>query len=354
MHCDKSLDAKAGMQIGTRFSEALAERSISNVHGLVVWRDGRTLFERYLEGVDWLRSRPLGTVLFDANTLHDLRSISKSIVALLYGIALSQGCVPAPEESLLDAFREFPDLARDARRRAWTVHHALTMTLGLDWDEDSAPYTDPANSEIAMDLAADRYRYVLSLPVVLEPGNRFNYCGGATALIARLITMGSGKPLDQFANESLFEPLGIERTEWLRDRKGEPYAASGLRMSPRDLARVGVMMLAGGKYGGRQVVPEGWIARCTTPMIAIDESRSYGYHWYFARHAFLVPQAARWDRSRLEPVWGAVGNGGQGLYIYPNLGVVVAITGGNYDRPERAVTPARVLREIVLPAIPQI
>ena len=109
---------------------------------------------------------------------------------------------------LYAAFPEYADLAASAGRDRLTLHHVLTMTMGTDWDESSIPYSDPANSEIAMDLAPDRYRYILERRVVMEPGKRWTYCGGATALLARLIAKGTGKPLHTFAREALFDPLG--------------------------------------------------------------------------------------------------------------------------------------------------
>jgi CubicO group peptidase (beta-lactamase class C family) len=102
----------------------------------------------------------LGRVAFKPDTLHDLRSASKSIVGLLYGIALPDGKVPPPDAPLLASFPEYPDLADPARNR-WTIHHVLTMTMGTGWDEQSVPYSDPTNSEIAMDTAPNRYRFVL-------------------------------------------------------------------------------------------------------------------------------------------------------------------------------------------------
>jgi CubicO group peptidase (beta-lactamase class C family) len=106
-----------------------------------------------------------------------------------------------------------------------------------------------------MDMAPDRYRFVLGGPVVMEPGKRWIYNGGGTALLARIIEKGTGKPLHEFARVTLFDPLGIGPTEWFTDRNGEAIAASGLRMTPRDLARIGSMMLNGGTWRERPVVP---------------------------------------------------------------------------------------------------
>jgi CubicO group peptidase (beta-lactamase class C family) len=165
----------------------------------------------------------LGVVRFGPDTLHDMRSVTKSIVGLLYGIALANGCVPTPEAKLVEQFMEYPDLSTDPARQRLTVGHALTMTLGTEWDEMTIPYTDPRNSEIAMDRAADRYRYILERPVVEPPGLHWTYNGGTTALLARLIAKGTGRPLEDFAREVLFEPLGITRTEWQRG-KTETYS----------------------------------------------------------------------------------------------------------------------------------
>src|SRR5262249_14652442 len=158
---------------------------------------------------------------------------------------------PPPEAPLFAAFPEHADLAgRDGRERL-TVHHALSMSMGTDWDETSLPYTDPNNSEIAMDLAPDRYRYVLERRVVPEPGRKFTDCAGARRWLARFIVKGTGKPRHACTRESLFDPLGLGPTEWLAGRDGEPIAASGLRMTVRDLARIGMMMLRSGTAEGR-------------------------------------------------------------------------------------------------------
>jgi CubicO group peptidase (beta-lactamase class C family) len=345
--------AEAGFadDLEARLDKAIAEKRVWNLHGVIIVRNGRLVLERYFDGQDDARGRPLGMVSFNADTLHDLRSASKSIVGLLYGIALAAGRVPSPDEPLMRSFPEYADLVTDPDRSRWTVHHVLSMTMGTDWDELSVPYTDPANSEIAMDRAPDRYRYVLSRPVVMEPGKRWIYSGGATALLGRIIAKGTEKSLHDFAREALFDPLGIGPTDWFKGRDGELIAASGIRMAPRDLAKIGQLMLRGGVWGDRAVVPAEWIARCTSPVVQIDEIRSYGYHWYMGHFAFETPTAPRWARSRLERFWSAVGNGGQRLFVFPGLDLLVATTAGNYDTPDQWVPPTRVVREVVLPAV---
>jgi len=342
--------AEAGFapDLEARLDKLVADKRVWKLHGVVVVRHGRMVLERYFEDEDNARGNPLGRVAFAADTLHDLRSVSKSMVGLLYGIALAQAKVPPPEVPLFSAFPEYAELATGGREKL-TIHHVLTMTLGTDWDESSLPYSNPANSEIAMDLAPDRYRYILGRPVVREPGRRWTYCGGATALLGRIIAKGTGKPLHDFAREALLDPLGIGPTEWLSDDKGEPYAASGLRMTPRDLARVGIMMAGGGAAEGKQVVPAQWLARCTTPVVSVDELRRYGYQWYMVDIAYGEPLG--WAVRNLERMWMALGEGGQRLFVLPGLQLVIAITAGNYGTDDQWIPPTRVLREVVLASL---
>ena len=110
------------------------------------------------------------------------------------------------------------------------------MKMGTEWNED-LPYSDPKNSEIAMEYAEDRYRFVLDRPMVNEPGDWWTYHGGAVAVIAKLIADGVGMPIDKYAEQKLFKPLGISEFEWVRGADDVPSAASGLRLTIHDLAK---------------------------------------------------------------------------------------------------------------------
>jgi CubicO group peptidase (beta-lactamase class C family) len=317
--------------------DALVKSNATNIHSTLVLRDGRIVAERYFAGTDFSMITALGEVSFGPETLHDLRSVTKSIVALLYGIALAQGKVAAPDAPLLAQFPEYPDLAADPARQKLLVRHVLTMTLGLEWNE-SVPYTSTANSEVAMEFAPDRHRFALDRPVVGEPGLRYVYNGGATALIGRLIAKGTGRDLAEFARESLFDPLGIGRTEWHRGRDGVPMAASGLRMTPRDLARIGQMVLAGGRWESRQMVPAAWLADMHEAQAVIEAGRDYGYQWYLGEAA----------GRRLVT---AAGNGGQRLYLLPEPRVAVVVTAGRYNLPDQGAAPLALLRDVILPSL---
>lgn len=312
---------------------------LPGLHGLVIHADNRLVLERYLTGADEGWGRPLGEVCFTAETLHDLRSVSKSLVGLLYGIALDRGEVPPPDAYLIAQFPDYADLVGAPHLATQKISHALTMTLGQSWNED-VPYSDPANSEIAMERAPDRYRFILEQPAITAPGSKWIYSGGATALLGHLIERGSGSSLLDFARMHLLAPLGIEAAEWAAGSDGTYSAASGLRLRPRDLATIGEMVLQGGTWLGRKIVPTAWLNEAFTPRIPCFDDVEYGYQWYLRRAT-----------DGHGPRRFAMGNGGQRLILIPERGLSIAILCGNYNQPDQWKTPAAIMLEHVLPGL---
>jgi len=338
-------DAGFAADLQTRFDAGLRSGLLRDLHAVLVSRHSALVLEYYGKGQDQAWGRPLGEVTFDEDTLHDIRSVTKSIVGILYGIALARRLVPALDAPLLPQFPEYPDLAADPQRARLTVRHALNMTMGLEWKEQGqqALYNSAENSEIAMENAPDRYRYALDRPVVAEPGTRWIYSGGSVALIGALIARGSGKTLPEFAREALFTPLGISAFEWAAGRDGVASAASGLRLRARDLLKIGRMLLDKGVYGGQQVVPAEWIAESFKPVIATGDGLRYGRLWYVGQNARTpaLPEVRPWVAG--------IGLGGQRLWLLPDANLVAVTFSGQYQDPEQWVSPIRVWREIVVP-----
>jgi len=329
-----------------RLQQLAQDGRLDGLHAVLVSQGGNLVYESYGRGEDETESRGhFGPVTFGPDVPHDLRSVSKSVVGLAYGIALAAGKVPPPEAKLYDQFPEYADLAHQPGRDKITIHHVLGMTLGFDWDELTIPYGNPGNAENAMEAAPDRLRFILERPIVREPGSAWSYCGGATALLGRLIEKGTGEDLLSYCRRVLFDPLGFGPTAWAKGKDGTYRAASGLRLLPRDMLKIGQLVLARGVWNGREVVPTDWVKRVITPVVAIADGRRYGYQWYLgAIMAGSPPQRCDWV--------GGIGWGGQRLHVFPKLDLVVAQTCGNYDKSGQEQTRVNnaVLTEVVLPA----
>ena len=345
MAASRAFATSPSEDIALRLAQAQQDGKVDGLHTLLVSQGGRLVTEHYGRGEDEAWGRPLGTITFAPLVLHDLRSVSKSVVGLLYGIALAGGKVPPPEAKLYDQFPDYADLAKQSGRDRLRIHHVLSMTLGLEWDELTIPYGDLRNSENAMEAAPDRFRFILERSIVGEPGVKWSYCGGATAILGRLIAKGSDEKLHDYARRVLFDPMGFGPSEWSVGNDGEPHTASGLRLPPRDMLKVGQIALAGGVWNGKELVPAAWAERTTAPVVAIDRNRSYGYHWYIGDVIVdAPPRALHWV--------GGIGWGGQRLFAFPALDLVVAMNCGNYSKSglEQSRINAVVLYEVVLPS----
>jgi CubicO group peptidase (beta-lactamase class C family) len=313
----------------------------ANLHAALIVRDGTLVYERYFAGEDEAFGKPLGRVAYDATMRHDLRSITKSVTSLVFGIAVDRGWVPGVDAKVLPFFPEHADL-RTPEKDAIAIEHLLTMSAGFAWNE-AIPYSNPKNSERRMIDAPDAARYVLEQPIVRPPGVAYNYNGGQTLLLAEILKRATGKTLDALAQEVLFAPLGITEVEWVRYADGEPMAPSGLRMRPRDVAKVGAMVAGGGLWQGRRIVSADWISRSLTPQINGESLFFYGYQWWLGRSLI----------ERKEITWGAAfGYGGQRLFVLPQYKLAVVVMAGLYAEPVlQSVAGEVVLRRYALGAL---
>lgn len=296
----------------------------ANLHGVVVERHGRLVAERYRRG----RDRSVNSLFphtrdFGPATLHDVRSVGKSVISLLLGIAQQQGRLKGLGTPVLEFYPEYAELAVP-ERKAITLEHLLTMSSGLAWHEGG----DGPDDEHRLMWKWSPAYHVLSRPIQAPPGTRFNYNSGGTLLLADILGRATGMPWKDYARAALFEPLGITDWEWVGDFHGRPMAYTGLRLRPRDLAKLGRLVLDRGRWRGRQLVPEAWIAASLQPRLetGFDGTR-YGYFWWTG--------TAPW-KGRSLPWAAAFGNGGQRLFVVPELDLTVVMTSGAYDDPQAA------------------
>ena len=308
-----------------------------NVHSVLVERHGNLVTEYYQGGKDRSGYALISTRQnFGPKVKQDIRSIGKSVTSLLYGIALQEGKVPAVSTPVLAAYPELMDIATPEKRRI-TVNDLLNMANGLSWHEGDSD--GGINDELRLFWKKDIARYVLGHDVAAAPNTTYNYNGGGTAILADLIKRGTGQDLAEYARSRLFEPLGIHDWAWVTDIHGRSMAFNGLRMRPRDLLKIGRLVLDHGQWEGKQVVPATWIAQSMAPVIKTNvRDYRYGHQWWAG--------TAQWHGETIQ--WHAgFGNGGQRLYLIPQLAMAIVITAGAYDEMPTAIRVNDLVQQIV-------
>ena len=317
-----------------------------NIHAVLVLRDGKLLFEHYSSGEDEEWGQKLGIVKFDTDTLHDLRSGTKSIISALIGIAIGEGKIPGlntPVTSLLNedylaSFQPPPG------NQPLLLEHLLSMTAGFEWNE-TVSYTDPRNSEIRMWNSDSPAAFALSQGYNNPPGIEFHYNGGLTQILLTILEENTGLPAEAYARKKLFEPLDINYYSWVRHKSGRAWGPSGLRMTARDYAKIGLLYLQDGRWQGKRILPPGWVESTFTSRIStgFPTKIGYGLHWW-------LPVYAQPDGEIQTAM--AQGNGGQTLLLFPDYDLLIVTLAGYYNQVTETVRlPHRLAQEYVLPAV---
>jgi Beta-lactamase len=246
---------------------------------------------------------------------HTMQSVSKTVTSAIIGIAMTRGDFKAPLSTpVLHYFDESKVRNVDARKRRMTLRDLLTMTSGLDWNED-LPYDDPDNPSDLMEAADDWVQFVIDRPMKEEPGAVFAYSSGATELLAYIFKRETGADIEQYAHTHLFGPLGIRHYFWKRTPLGVVDTEGGLYLRAEDLAKIGLLYLNDGRWNGRRLMSSDWIKESLTPRIDADEGFKYGYQWWLLPHG---------EPARL--AWAARGMGGQRLLVFPEDHLIVVST----------------------------
>lgn len=295
------------------------------IDGMIVVRNGYLVMEAYFPP-------------YTAEHRHIIYSATKGISALLAGLAIEDGLILDEKVKVLDLLpmkgEEIENL--DDWKRQLALEDLLTMTDGFEWQD--WPYGIRAEGDFSRLLASsDGVRYILDKPIVQEPGTHFNYNSGASHLLTAIVQEVTGETALEYANARLFQPLGIHDAGWSA-YQGINNGGSELFLRPREMAKVGFLMLNEGRWEGQQILPADWVEASMQQYIKTDVEfmeEEYGYQWYtkyFAGHK----------------VHSAEGLGGNFLFVVPELDLVVVFTGGLTGR-EMAI-PYRFLEEAVIPA----
>lgn len=296
-----------------------------NIHCVLVIKDGLLVFERYFGA-------------YDHSTHHEIRSATKSIGSMLTGIAIDQGFIKSENEPIHKFFEDDykPANGWTDREKQVEIRHLLSMMSGYECDDLSTNFA----CENAMHRSDDWVRYSLDLPFAYPPGEHWAYNSSSLILVGEAIARGSGLKVETFADRYLFEPLGIERFRWQFSPKRRAWIGGGARMVPREMAKIGQLMLNCGAWDGRRLLSEEWIDKSTAKQGEMRSGVDYGYLW---QRGFSYT-----GRDLVTAYW-ASGNGGQYIIVLPDQGMVVVFTGGNYDSP-LASLPFQMLADYILPA----
>jgi CubicO group peptidase (beta-lactamase class C family) len=292
---------------GTSFSEtqgippavldsvASEAAGIPGMFSLLVQRNGVLVQEQYFHG-------------FTPDSLHDVRSVTKSVMAILTGIAIEEGYLPSVDSPVGPYLLPVVDSLRPEVADV-SIRHFLMMSSGLDWHE-----LDMGTSYSDWWLSSDMVQFVVDLPIVHEPGQQFIYNTGASHLLSVILTEATGMPTLDFARQHLFDPLGFSDSSWLQENRGYYTGGMGLRITARDMVKIGQMVLDRGVWGGARMVPEAWIADATSPLLPTQNlvpfTSHYGYLWWLRSGGgrdFVL----------------ANGYGGQFILVDPDLDLVI-------------------------------
>ncbi len=322
--------AEVGMD-ATVLASGVSTLGAESVHGLasmLVTRHGKPVLEQYWNG-------------YDKDTLHDLRSATKSITSLMMGVAIDQHLVGGVTDTLASHLGTlYPNAP--AYRLGLTLADMLTMRNGLDCDDwiDSSP-----GNESKMYMQDDWVKFYLNLAAVTAPGATTRYCTGNPVALGRVISQATKKPIPVFANESLFAPLNIQSAKWASFDNGAQTDTGGhIQMRPRDMMKLGQLVLNKGSWNGQQLVSGAWIDESTSlhTRFEIDGARNgYGYLWW---------RGVENVNGKSYGIIFANGNGGQYIVVVPELDMVVVFTGENYNS-NKANLPFELLDSYILAAV---
>jgi CubicO group peptidase (beta-lactamase class C family) len=300
------------------------------VDGVLIARHGKLVLEEYFHGEH-------------RDKAHETRSASKSMTATLVGAAMYAG---APLTLSTPVYRimnggTFP-ANLDPLKRAMTLDHLLSMSSGYFCDDsnEKAPGREDTVWEHG-DKEPDFARFTLTLPMASRPGEKAVYCSMNPNLALGVLGRATGElPLYTF-DRLVAGPLKIRQYGWGSDPAGNPYGGGGAQFLPRDFMKIGQLMLNGGTWEGRRILSKEFVTRASSALFPLGD-KTYGLGWWGMNFPY---------RNRTIHAFVALGNGGQNVFVFPDLDLVIAAYASNFgDRAFFAIGDDIVPKQI-LPAV---
>jgi CubicO group peptidase (beta-lactamase class C family) len=321
--------------------QRIVDGQFDGIDSVLIVRDNTLLLYSTLRSTfdvfdDWIDNRNLER--------HILHSTSKSVTSALIGIAIDQGYIPSTQVSFYELFNYGVYDNWDTRKSDMTLEDALTMRLGIVWDEWSIPYGEQGNDLYELTSNnTDFAKALLDLPMESNPGTTYAYNTAASITIGQALENAVGVPMASFANTHLFSPMQITTAEWGRTPTGLPDGGSGLFLEPRDMAKFGQIFVDDGRWNGQQIVSPEWVQLSVQRHVALnwDGTSGYGFQWWLDDFSFA---------GQALPSWSTRGYGGQYIFCIPALKLVVTFTGQNYGT-SGAQQLFDLMQDFILPSL---
>ena len=316
----------------------------TEVHSVVIIKDDKLVFEVYYPGHDfgYTGTNYLGEYInFNRDTRHNTHSATKSFTSALVGIAIDKGDIASVNDKIFTYLPNYTSLI-DSQKDKITIKHLLTMTSGLQWNEMEVSVSQSNHDMVLFNQSSDPVLYLLSKPVITDPGTVYYYNGGAVDLLGEILRNASSLNVKSFSSTYLFSPLGIKNYNWQTlYPSGITCCHGDIYITPRDMAKFGYLFLNKGMWNGTRIISEEWINNSIQNQITppVNWAYGYGYLWWLKRYSLDV-------RSYYS--FSAEGWGGQQIIVIPSENMVVVFTGANYvSNPPND----EIMINYVLPAI---
>lgn len=292
---------------------------------VLILRHGKLVFEEYFWGQT-------------AANPHVISSSTKSVTSIITGIAVERGKLK-PDATIASYFPDRLNSLWVHQKYPITVRNVLSMSSGTAWDDSVKGAENPSAKLLE---SHDVVGYMFDKPSIHPAGAVYNYDNGLPSLMGDLVARVTGEPFERFAAENLFKPMHITNYRWTTMRDGSVLAAGGFYMLPRDMAKIGEMMLNRGRWEGRQIVSSAWVAESTRQQSAPDQY-PYGFYWHLTN--------AQHRHVRGADGYMALGQGGQVIAVFPILDLVVVTTSQNWHSSGLTAMPFDLFDKYILPAV---
>lgn len=322
--------AKLNRELIVALNTRVADQTYRMINGIVVMKKGELLLEQYYNGEK-------------RETLHDPRSVSKSMTATLTGMAIREGFIRSENQELKE-FYKLQDYANySSKKDSVKIADLLSMSAAFEGNDE---VESSAGNEENMYPTADYTKFTLDLPMAAdrENGKSWSYFTAGTNLVMDILDKNIPGGVEAFAKSRLFAPLDIDKFEWARTPQGKPFGGGGLRLRALDFAKYGQLYSNGGLYHGKRLLEKSWVEKSLSPLQVLPADRPGFYGFLFWNKAFVVA-------GKSYQAYYSSGNGGNKIYMFKDLPLVIVITASAYGKAFAHIQADEIVEKYLLPAI---